>query len=50
MIGVGYTLSNFTIDTVLGKDFFTNGTNNGVFGAASLGYKFWLTFRLLTDS
>src|SRR5690554_4962168 len=40
MVGVGYTRSNFTIDTVLGKDFFTAGTNNGVFGAASLGYKF----------
>src|SRR5690554_207063 len=40
MVGVGYTRSNFTIDTVLGKEFFTAGTNNGVFGAASLGYKF----------
>lgn len=40
MVGVGYTRSSFTIDTVLGKEFFTNGTNNGVFGAASLGYKF----------
>ena len=40
-IGLGYVRGNFNIDTVLGNDFFTQGVNNnGVFGAASLGYKF----------
>lgn len=39
-LGAGYQRGNFGIDTLIGKEFFTQGTDNTLFAAASFTYDF----------